>query len=384
MRILLLLPSIGRIGGTERVVGNLAHVFGEMGHEVAIASFDDPKRQPTLAANGGTFALGAPPRLPLLLRMLEYRQASRALRGFKQRWRPDVTISNLWRADLISQLSGGGDRKIALCHINVRDNPRNRMMMRARPLVARVYRRFERVIAVTAPLAAELRALYRLAPERATHIDNFTLTPPVDPVPPPAGVARFVWVGRLVAEKNLEGLLPIWARFVREGARAQLVVLGDGELRAALIEQARALGLRLGAIADPDAQLVFVGAVANPQDYVAPARALLLSSRAEGMGLVLAEAMALGCPVLAADCPPGGVRAVLTDDPRAVATGFGAVLPVPGAGDAAADALWLDWLARAAEARDAACWRAAALRRAERFAPATAARAWGAVLEALV
>jgi hypothetical protein len=52
-------------------------------------------------------------------------------------------LRNLWGADLISVLSGGNDRKIALCHINVVGNPTNRLMVSFRPLVAAIYRKFD-------------------------------------------------------------------------------------------------------------------------------------------------------------------------------------------------------------------------------------------------
>ena len=89
--------------------------------------------------------------------------AARRLRALKQRLKIDATISNLWRSDLISVLSGGFDRKIALCHTNIVGNPTNRTMLRLRPLVGAVYRRCDRVVAVNEALSRELAALYALA-----------------------------------------------------------------------------------------------------------------------------------------------------------------------------------------------------------------------------
>ncbi len=383
LRIALLIPSMRGAGGTERLVHNLARLLADAGHVVAIAGFDAAHAPRHFADAADWHPLGPIRPRPLLLRWLEYAAAARALARFKRAWRPDVTISNLWRADLVSQLAGGADAKVALAHINVLGNPSNRMMVRLRPLVAMVYRRFARVVAVTAPLARELAALYRLAPGQVCNIDNFTAVPPASPCLPDDGRVRFVWCGRLVAEKNLAGLLPLWAEFSAGRVGAQLVVLGDGPQRAMLAQQAARLGLRGGPLDDPAADLVWAGTVPNPADFTIGARALVLSSQAEGMPMVLLEAMALGVPVLAADCPAGGVRAALSDSETAVETGFGALLPVPRGGAGAGCALWLAWLERAAAGDEAAAWRAAALARAARFSPATAARAWGALLETL-
>jgi hypothetical protein len=77
-------------------------------------------------------------------------------------------LRNLWGADLISVLSGGNDRKIALCHINVVGNPTNRLMVSFRPLVAAIYRKFDRVVAVRE--GTESAPISRICREAEGHI----------------------------------------------------------------------------------------------------------------------------------------------------------------------------------------------------------------------
>lgn len=110
-------------------------------------------------------------------------------------------------------------------------------------------------------------------------------------------------VGRLNAEKNYSDLLRAFARLRRE-RRARLIILGDGSERADLASLANELG-----IAD-DVDLP--GFVANPYGYMARASLLAQSSQYEALPTVLIEAMACGCPVVAADCP-GGTREILED-----------------------------------------------------------------------
>lgn len=145
-----------------------------------------------------------------------------------------------------------------------------------------------------------------------------------EPAELPAG--RFiVSVARLdEGQKDHRTLLRAYAQVRASRADApRLVLLGDGPDRGALEQLAAELGLR-------DAVL-FAGFCANPFPYVRAADMLILSSRYEGFGMVIGEAMALGTPVISADCPTGPRD--LLDFGRA-----GLLVP-PGAADALADAI---------------------------------------------
>ena len=112
------------------------------------------------------------------------------------------------------------------------------------------------------------------------------------------GLARpvVVSVGRLVEQKAQVDLVEAFAR-LPEGSRGSLVVLGEGPLRGVLEERVRELGL--------EGRVVLPGFVANPWWFVARADLFVLSSRYEGFGLVLAEALVCGVRVVATDCPSG-------------------------------------------------------------------------------
>jgi glycosyltransferase involved in cell wall biosynthesis len=96
--------------------------------------------------------------------------------------------------------------------------------------------------------------------------------------------------------KDFETLFSGFKR-VRARADAELVILGEGPDRAGLEADCSALG-----IGD---QVRFLGYHANPMPYLAAADVFVLSSLAEGFGNVLVEAMAVGTPVVATDCPSG-------------------------------------------------------------------------------
>ena len=106
---------------------------------------------------------------------------------------------------------------------------------------------------------------------------------------------QLVCVGRLVERKGHALLLEALARLAREGIAFRLAVLGDGPLRGALEARCVELGLQ-GAVR-------FRGWASEDEvlrDIVA-ARALVLPSFAEGLPVVLMEALALGRPVVCAD-----------------------------------------------------------------------------------
>lgn len=389
-KILLLIPSMAGVGGTERMVDGLSMLLAAPSCEIHQASFDAPGIPRHFDSATPFHTLGPVPRLPLPLRPLAYALSALRLRRLKRRIGIDVTISNLWGADLISALSCGNDSKIALCHINVIGNPSNRLMVKLRPLVAAVYHRFQRVVAVSESLAEELKALYRLPSSRITHIDNFVDKPEAVSKLPKDSVRRFVWCGRFSPEKNVDGLLHAWVAFAEQRPGVQLVLLGEGPLQADMRALAGALGLRAGIDpGDIGAQVVFAGKVSDPASFMLGARALLLSSHAEGLPMVLLEALSLGLPVLAADCQAGGVRRALqghgTCCPERADAEFtvaGALLPVPLPEVPATLAEWGQVLRRTCEDeqqwRD---WQQGALDRASHFSSAAAREKWLNLIE---
>jgi glycosyltransferase involved in cell wall biosynthesis len=388
MKVLLLIPSMAGVGGTERVVHLLAGLLTSLGHEVIQASFDPAGSKRHFAAPCPYFSLGPLPTLPLALRVYTYVLSAMRLRRLKKECSIDVTISNLWRADLISALALGRDRKIALCHINVAGNATNRLMLRLRPFVAAVYRRFDKVVAVNEALSTELRDLYGLRQARIGFVDNFTDPPVASSCLPSDGVPRFVWCGRLSPEKNVEGMLRVWSAFLQRHAQAQLLLLGDGPQFEDAKTLAHELNLLSSSSLDEEAKVVFVGQVHNPADYMAGATSFVLTSSAEGMPMVVLEALALGIPVLASDCASGGVRRALhgtgtfdADRKAPERTTSGMLLPVPHAKSPESIKVWADALILAATSTSTVQqWRTGALGRAELFSTSTARSRWQSIL----
>ena len=113
---------------------------------------------------------------------------------------------------------------------------------------------------------------------------------------------RLVSMGRLTHAKGHDALIAAFADVARDHASWDLLILGEGEDREALERLVDQLGL--------EGRVRLPGAVPDPFPTLRRCEIFVLASRWEGFGNVLAEAMACGLPVIAADCPSGPAEIV--------------------------------------------------------------------------
>jgi glycosyltransferase involved in cell wall biosynthesis len=110
-----------------------------------------------------------------------------------------------------------------------------------------------------------------------------------------------LFVGRLAEVKGAGFLVDAMPQILLAAPRAQLVVVGDGPDRHTLERRVARLGL--------DANINFIGALANTElpayyasaDVFVGPSVIARGGDAESFGIVLAEAMASGCPVVASE-----------------------------------------------------------------------------------
>jgi len=110
------------------------------------------------------------------------------------------------------------------------------------------------------------------------------------------GTPIILSAGRLTAQKDYPMLIKAFT-LVKSEIPAKLVILGDGPEMPRLKKLTHRLGIAQ--------EVAFLGYQQNPYKYMRYATLFALSSRFEGFGLVLVEAMALGLPVVATRCPSG-------------------------------------------------------------------------------
>ena len=113
-----------------------------------------------------------------------------------------------------------------------------------------------------------------------------------------------VTAGRLSPEKGFDVLLQAFAH-VRRTRDVDLVIVGEGPER----ERLERLAMELGVAGN----VILAGFAQNPFPWLVQADVFAMTSRLEGFGNSLVEAMALGVPVVSTACP-WGPREILAAD----------------------------------------------------------------------
>lgn len=188
--------------------------------------------------------------------------------------------------------------------------------MVARRLIREAYLSADRVVAASWELGAAISVAYGLSERKVIHIYNPVEVREIRQAcaadlrdrPSPTYIMT---AARLVHQKGIDTLLRAF-RIVCLHANARLVILGTGPLG----EDLRALANKLG-VSD---QVEFRGFHPEPWILFCRADYYVLSSRWEGFGHALVEAMAAGVPVIATNCDYG---------PREVISGGAGILVEP-------------------------------------------------------
>ena len=201
-----------------------------------------------------------------------------------------------------------------------------------------IYRNADAVVAVSQGVAQDMARITGRKASDIVVIRNPVITPRIfrlarEPVPHPwlvkGNVPVIVGIGRLTRQKDFPTLIRAFAT-VRSKLLCRLIILGEGKDRDDL-EQ---LAMRLS----QSEHIAMPGFVENPYAYLKAAAMFVLSSAWEGSPNALTEALALGVPVVATNCPSGPCeilkdgaigRLVPVGDPDALAKAMLATLSDP-------------------------------------------------------
>ena len=179
-------------------------------------------------------------------------------------------------------------------------------------LLGRAYSQATAVVAVSAGLAEDLAARFRVPRDRTVVIynpvvDDRLLALSQEPVDHPwfqAGEPPVVLgVGRVHRQKDFATLIRAFAQVIRRRP-ARLVILGTIARSGSKSNYFDSLQ-RLAAELEVEADVAFMDFVDNPYRFMRAASVFVLSSAWEGFGNVLVEALACGCPVVSTDCRDG-------------------------------------------------------------------------------
>ncbi len=241
--------------------------------------------------------------------------------------RPDALLTAKDHAAKVGVLASRLGRLSVPVYVKVTNTLSQTLRRPAKRYSARwLYRRAARVIAISNGVREDLIQEFGMRPDLVEVIYNPMFTPdfperaaqPVDHPWLQAGQPPvFMGAGRLTTQKDFVTLVDAFAD-LRSRRECRLIILGEGTEREAILRRAADLGV------SDDVDLP--GYIQDPIPWMARAGVFVLSSRYEGLGNVLVEAMAVGTQVVSTDCPSG---------PREILEGgrFGKLVPV---GDARA------------------------------------------------
>lgn len=275
------------LGGGQRVAINLANAFAKE-NTVSIIIFQDEDIH--YQAPGALIHLDCPRKTSILGKVLNVLKRAYKLRQFLKKNQFDYVYSFMETANFPTAM---------VCPrgaISIHCNPKFLSVYES--ILARItYRRARNVIAVSDAVASILRKDFGL--KRVTRIYN-----PVDPEdiisqakkPYHHSKPYIVALGRFHEMKRYDLLIDAYAQSKLQ-EECDLIIIGDGELRGELEAQIKQLKL--------EEKVHLAGTLSNPFPYLAGAKFITLSSRTEAFPMVLIEALALGCPIVATDCPTG-------------------------------------------------------------------------------
>lgn len=281
-------------GGAERVTSALLEGVGKHFDEdsVHLVLLDREEIRHPIPANVQVHQLDA--RHNLIRSIV---QLFRVLR----RLSPDIVISALERSNAANVVCRTilRYRAIVCEHVFTTGHLGGGISGSIKRLVVRLtYRHADRVIAVSEGIGEDLVTNYGVARERVVVVNN--------PIDAERIVARsleptsietpdhyIVAIGRLVPAKNF----PLLIEAVAGSPNRKLLILGEGPEREALGGLIQRLGLT--------DRVQLCGYIVNPYPIVAGADFFVASSNVEGFPMALLEAMALGRPIVATNCPTG-------------------------------------------------------------------------------
>ena len=311
LKIVYVTPALYMAGGVERVLTLKANYFAEnFGYDITIIlteGKDKPLFYPlsekikVLNLNIGFEELWSCSFFrKLYVYLKKQSKYKKALTAELMRIHPDITISLLRRdINFINDIHDGS-RKIGELHVN-RANYRNFEANEAN-YFKNLFAKFWMLSLVSKLKRLDTFVVLTEEDKQAwPELKNVTVIPdPLSFTPTqqsPLTEKRVIAVGRYVYQKGFDLLLQAWVKIEKQYLDWQLAIYGDGN-RTPYEQQMKDLGI-------DGIRCHLNGPTADIQQEYINSSIFAFSSRFEGFGMVLVEAMACGLPVISFDCPCG-------------------------------------------------------------------------------
>lgn len=302
--ILFFIDHLGR-GGAERITIDLAHILAQRGHLVTIAALNGQRNLLTTPSSvrlidlelSNSFAFGKMWKKKYLS-VAEQKRLADVLTQVK----PNLIVTGYNNGHwLAPYLQGNVWHWI---HGNLIENRKaSNLWLKIKEFIRQIRHQcafkqlFDQKKIIT--VNQDLKKIY------ADLVPNSTIQVITNGVDPknlnykknyPHTIRKWdaIFLGRLVPIKQVDHAL---IAFARSGLQGRLLIAGDGTEKETLQKLAYELNI--------ENRVDFFGWVENPKDVILQSKILILSSIEEGFGLVVAEALTLGTPVVAYNCSSG-------------------------------------------------------------------------------
>ena len=317
-KIVYCTPSLYMAGGVERVLTLKANYFADIyGYDITIITTDGKQRPNFFPLSERVRVVNLDINFEemwhrsflfrLFIYVIKERKFKKQLSNELNRIKPDFTISLLRREINFLTDIHDGSKKIGEIHIN-RAHYRNFTPNRSNPVKALFSKYW------MSGLVKKVRQLDRFVVLTEYDRQAWQEIPRVDVIPNPLPFypkiissirkKRVISVGRYFDEKGYDLLLQSWSLVEKANPEWELVIFGEGN-RPYYERIAASLGLDLN-------RCILNDSISDVEKEYLESSLFVCTSRFEGFGMGIIEAMACGLPVVAFDCL-WGPRSIISD-----------------------------------------------------------------------
>ena len=316
MKIVYCIQGTHNSGGMERVLSRKVNYLAQAGHEVSIITFNQQGRKPFFELHPSVvcYDLAIPyeqyqkggilNRLALYVRLPQlHRLHRKRLEQLLLKLKADIVVSMFNEEASFLPSIQDGSHKILEFHFSKHNGLKDlrrgiwRLIDELRAKKdERIVRPFDRFVVLTEEDATLWGALpnLRVIPNPLPFYSDS---------PSDCSAHQLLAMGRYDEQKHFDLLIDLWAQLAPDYPDWRLVIAGDGKLRPELTAQVERLGLKSVELMRPTHQV---------QELYRASSIYTMTSRYEGLPMVLIEAQQMGLPIVSFACPCGP-RDVITD-----------------------------------------------------------------------
>lgn len=207
-------------------------------------------------------------------------------------------IIDYFNGGYVNELKKNKSKKLAFMHLGSQ-----KFLARLKNEYQQIINTYDKIICLTDTFKNEVVAKYPDLKEKIIRIYNPIDAKQIQKLASSeydkklSGEKYFTFVGRLDIDKDHKTVIEAFKKFVDKNPAGKLYLIGDGPLRKYYENFVNSLLLQ--------DNIIFLGTLDNPLNYVKYAKANILSSPSEGLPTVMLEAACLHTLNIASDCPDG-------------------------------------------------------------------------------